>query len=316
VNKQLMEYHNTQFAPNLGAADDILLHLLNQRCPALGALSVHLAAVGLESRIYRAHCRVGDFAIKIPLAKLISNDNDQGIDSKDLLQQEFLLQQYLRGMEFPVPEPYALLSGDFPTGLPPAGVLIYRFVETDSAPLSMKSFGAVMAHLHSLPTPDLVPVAQRAASLEETLADLILRRMSTVMRLSARPFPMPNRLRLLTLLRDAGRQRSMLHMDARPANLLTWRGEVVALLDWSNFLIGPPVLELCRIAEYGYLDETFLEGYGRNPLAEIPRGTELALRSYTSSMLAIVFLSESPDAVRAAEAVARASELAEAMTSC
>jgi aminoglycoside phosphotransferase (APT) family kinase protein len=85
-------------------------------------------------------------------------------------------------------------------------------------------------------------------------------------------------------------------MDMRPANVLTRDGHIVAVIDWSNALIGDPALELARIAEYGYLDAEFYAGYGMTDgFAHVPRSVELLYRLDTAVMLAVVFLSESPD---------------------
>lgn len=89
-------------------------------------------------------------------------------------------------------------------------------------------------------------------------------------------------------------------MDFRPANLLTRQGSIVALVDWSNNLLGDPALELARIAELievggtGRLATDFLEGYGTPaPFARIPEALELLYRWDTAVMLTNVFLHES-----------------------
>jgi aminoglycoside phosphotransferase (APT) family kinase protein len=96
-------------------------------------------------------------------------------------------------------------------------------------------------------------------------------------------------------------------MDMRPANLLTWRSEIKVVVDWTNALTGDPALELARIAEYGHLTDEFRAGYG--PVTNTPRDLELLYRLDTAVMLAVVFLSEAPNAELGARQVARTVQL-------
>lgn len=99
-------------------------------------------------------------------------------------------------------------------------------------------------------------------------------------------------------------------MAFRPANLLSYQGELKAVVDWTNLLIGDPSLELARIAEYGLLDEGFLSGYGApNPFGHLPPGVETLYRLDTAVMLAVVFLSEAPDAELAKRQIERVQAL-------
>jgi aminoglycoside phosphotransferase (APT) family kinase protein len=101
-------------------------------------------------------------------------------------------------------------------------------------------------------------------------------------------------------------QRRLLHMDARPANLLTHKGHILGLVDWSNALIGDPALELARIAECGYLTPEFLQGYGvADPFAHLPKAVEVLYRLDTAIMLGVVFLSEAPNEALAQAQVTR-----------
>ena len=105
--------------------------------------------------------------------------------------------------------------------------------------------------------------------------------------------------------------RSLLHMDARPANLFTRGGAIVAIADWGNALIGDPALELARIAENGHLDAGFLAGYGEDhSLARLPAGVATLYCLDGAVMLANVFIAEAPDPDAARTMVRRARELA------
>jgi hypothetical protein len=159
--------------------------------------------------------------------------------------------------------------------------------------------------------------AQSAAprpTLAEQVAERMLQRAAVVERLGSVRLNLPSRAALEDTLRASCVRRSILHMDARQANLLTRAGAVVGIVDWSNALIGDPELELARIAEYGALDDAFLEGYESLGLRVIsPRELELTYRLDAALMLAVVFLSEAPDPERGRRQVARVLELQAAL---
>jgi aminoglycoside phosphotransferase (APT) family kinase protein len=86
---------------------------------------------------------------------------------------------------------------------------------------------------------------------------------------------------------------------------LTRAGRIVALIDWSNAVVGPRALEFARVAEYGE------ELLGPDEVAALEAGGSwaTALRLDTAVMLAVVFLSEAPDPERAAPAIERVRSL-------
>lgn len=103
-------------------------------------------------------------------------------------------------------------------------------------------------------------------------------------------------------------------MDFRRANFRMDDGKVIALLDWSNSLVGHPALELARVAETGETGEDFLRGYASvKDLPEISPLVETIFRLDTATMLALVFLAEEPDPKRGPIAVGRVLELYEAL---
>ncbi len=122
--------------------------------------------------------------------------------------------------------------------------------------------------------------------------------------------PSAERLTAVLAPRPAGR---LVHLDVRASNLRCGGGAVRALLDWSNALIGDPLLEIGRLAEYALVPENGLDfdaianGYG------IPVPADSAAfwvyRLDTAVMLALVFHSEAPDAALAARWVDRLREV-------
>lgn len=71
----------------------------------------------------------------------------------------------------------------------------------------------------------------------------------------------------------------------------------MAFLDWSNALIGDPLIEFARIVEYGHKHPKIIEGYGGYP--PHPPVSEIFYRLDTAVMLTVVFLSEAPDPIKA-----------------
>ena len=94
-------------------------------------------------------------------------------------------------------------------------------------------------------------------------------------------------------------------------------GEVTAVIDWSNALVGDPALELARVAEYGHLEAGFVHGYeSTGRMGDSPREVEIVYRLDAAVMLAIVFLSENQDPSRSTRQVKRIVDLCNAMRSC
>jgi Phosphotransferase enzyme family len=283
--------------PSMGDLDDEI-----RRCfPEWGAGPAAAVASGLEATVYRVETRaLGALALKVPLSRYVENDNDQGLDARDLLRQDGAAAAHLCAQGLPAPEIVALHLGDA------IDFLAYRFVEIDGAPASPEKVGHLIRRLHDAPLPGFLPVAHRGrAQVEPTLAALTYERLKAVRRISGEALPdVPEEVLRAALEGHRGR-RSLLHMDVRAANLLCKGGEVAALIDWSNALVADPILELARIAEYGDPIDRVLAGYGEDALARAPAEAVLASRLYTAVMLAVVFLSEAPDPGRAPAAVAR-----------
>ena len=140
--------------------------------------------------------------------------------------------------------------------------LVSDFVEQDASPPDVRAFGQLVRAIHACPVPDLPLVEQMGLPLHERIAERLGQRGAAFARLTGAALPLPPVDTLTELLACRAAHRSLLHMDARPANLFTRRGVIVAIVDWGNALLGDPALELARIAESGHLDDGFLAGYG------------------------------------------------------
>lgn len=263
---------------------------------------------GIESFVFRLRLPTGtEIALKVPMARYIENDNDQGLDAFDLLRQEFALASYLGDHKIPVPAPVGLHLPDAEESL---GFLASEYIVSDRSKLASGDLGALLRKLHRIPPPSFRPVAQRLDSWEETVALLIRHRSDAVERLVGVQLPNISCEQLHVVLKSERASVSLLHMDLRPENILCLRGKIGALIDWSNSLVGPPDLELYRLAEYGAWDRALQEQYG-TPIKGDGDDDPLSLvyRLYTATMLAVVFLSEAPDPVRSRLSVTRVREL-------
>ncbi len=283
----------------------LLLNCLRSQFPEWKVVNISLLAAGIEATAFRAETKaIGPLAIKVPLSRNIDNDNDQGLDARDLLRQDAMLFEHLRRYNLPAPEPIALHIGE------PIDFLAYRYVVEEGAQCSAETVGRLVRRLHQIPLPAFVPVAHRRRDcVEQILAELTLNRLRKVQLLSRRSLPQITSEAFRSALECPRRNRSLLHMDVRASNLLCMGGNVTALIDWSNALLADPIIELARIDEYGWPMHEVWKGYGRDVFKEAPALVVLAARLYTAAMLAVVFLSEAPDPARADAAVERVRKL-------
>ncbi|WP_458380019.1 phosphotransferase family protein [Sinorhizobium medicae] len=264
---------------------------------------------GIESYVFKLRLPTGtEIALKVPMVRYIENDNDQGLDAFDLLKQEFTIASYLGEYNFPVPSPFGLHLPEADDSL---GFLASEFITSDRSTATSGDLGALVSRLHHLPPPpSFRPVAQRQDTWDETVALLIRQRSEVVAKLAEVRLREISSDQLLEVLKAKRASVSLLHMDLHPENILCHRGKIRALIDWSNSLVGPPELELYRVAEYGVWEQAFQKRYGIQIKSEYDDDPlSLIYRLYTATMLAVVFLSEAPDPVRAKASVARVRKL-------
>jgi aminoglycoside phosphotransferase (APT) family kinase protein len=261
---------------------------------SLGFTDPRPLAEGLEFAAYTATDPAGgSVVLRVPLGgRFQSNANDPDVDTRALLRREELITRHVAAAGLPVAEPVRLVLGA-------PDVLVSRYVPDDGGGADPARLGALLARLHRVPAPAL----ERA---EDVVPQRIARRWQELAALVPGLPPVPTRLRERLVGRPTG---SLLHLDVRAPNLRCANGEVLALLDWSNALVGDPALELARLTEFAALPENgvdlpgVLAGYGPAPGTDHP--SFLVYRLDAAVMLALVFLSEAPDAARAAQAVDR-----------
>ena len=276
-----------------------------------GVSGIEIAGAGLQFLVFRAESRAfGPVAIRTPMKRWITDDNDLCMDSRDLLRQEAVLASHVLPFGVLVPKVHALVIED--DGL---DFLVSEYIAHDGTAYDSRRLGELVRLIHDCPPPDIRPVAQTDASVEETIALRLDRRLRVVEAASGRQLNPLSLDEFRTTLRGLGDRRSLLHMDLRPDNILTREGKIMGVVDWDNALLGDPAIELARMAEYGVLNRDFLDGYGGlNWEAELSPSLNLLLRLDAAVMLAVVFLSEVSDSQRAESAVKRAAFLCDALS--
>jgi aminoglycoside phosphotransferase (APT) family kinase protein len=287
------------------AIDDDVARAAARVRSALGPVAgLAVVGSGLDFCVFRGHIpEYGAVAIRTPRARIFDNHNDRKLDSRDLLEQEAAMARHARAHRLPAPRVHDLVRHD------QGDLLISEYVDGDGSTVDGAELGGLVRRLHDAPLP-AAPALPRAA---DVLIERIARRGRAVEHLAGLDLRLPAPERLADALPLEGRS-SLLHMDLRPDNLLARGGAVAALVDWANALIGPPLLELARIAEYGALDDRFVSGYGLEPGAAAGPAW-LLYQLDTAVMLAVVFLSEAPDGVRAATQLRRIRTLADDLRS-
>ncbi|MGV9264899.1 phosphotransferase family protein [Kitasatospora sp. NPDC003701] len=281
----------------------------------------HLTPVGsgLEFTVYRALDRDGrPVALRLAHRRFDANANDPHVDTRTLLSQEYALGRHLAAHGFPVAEPLELLLSPAPDA---PDVLLSRYVPDDGSELDCFALGGLLGRLHRLPPPPgLVPVASEGLTTRQVIVARIRRRWTEVGRLVA-DWPDPPDLAVAARHLDTVTTAGLVHLDVRSANIRRRDGATAALLDWSNALLADATLEFGRLTEYARYPENQLDlaalraGYGREqePPPDGGAGPGLVCRLDAALMLALVFLSESPDPSRGPAAADHARELAGAL---
>jgi len=286
----------------------MLLEPVRRELAAVGYAVTDLRplATGLEFAVFRAVWCGRTIVVKTPWSRHISNDNDTNQDARDLLRQEATLLRFARSVQIPAPEVTFLhVEGN-------VDLLATAFVPSDGSSPSVGELALTLATLHAAQPPALALVAQ-PGTFAAVVAERVVRRARVVEQATGIRFRLPSQPELETVLSSADSRPSLLHLDVRSGNLLTLQGRIVGLVDWTNALVGDPGLELARIAEYGSAPAGFFAAYERRRSTSISCVRELVYRLDAAIMLAVVFLSEAPDAEQAARYLARTGELADSL---
>jgi hypothetical protein len=272
--------------------------------------AVTAIGTGVESQVFAADSEQwGRVALKIPLRdSTYVSLNDPDATNERLFQQEHLLLSYLAKAGFS-DAPRSFFHGDI-SGLP------YVILEYLGAGPGLRQddadAGRVLARLHRVPLPDLELSAQEALPVPQLIPARLTRRFAAYRRLSGSRAVLPSARVMAEVLSEVGSPVSLLHLDVRSVNIIWTAQDGPKLLDWSNSVLGPPQLELARLAEIGDLRTgDVVRGY-RAEGGEVAGSldSELLFRLDAAVMLALVFMSEGTDRELVPGIVHRVDELA------
>jgi aminoglycoside phosphotransferase (APT) family kinase protein len=291
---------------------DQLSLTLRERYGHLGITGLREIGRGLEMRVYRGEsAALGPVAIRVPHTRFLNSGNEDQVDTRPLLRQDLELSRHLRAHGLPVPEVFVLHTDD--AG---ADFTIARYVESDDSRLSREEFGRLIRAIHEIPAPGLRLVCMESHDdADQLLAERIGDRLKNLAAITDLSAPLPDVRAALAAAGGGGLPRRLLHMDLRPENILVRGGRPVAILDWSNALIGDPALDLARAAEYGSLSAAVLAAYGAAGAFAMTPATprQVVYRLDTAVMLSHVFTDDAPDPARARHYVERTRSLCRAL---
>ncbi|KAH7172826.1 kinase-like domain-containing protein [Fusarium sp. MPI-SDFR-AT-0072] len=274
---------------------------------------VQIAGEGLECLVYKAKSPIyGPVVLRVPRVKVYQNANDPNTNASDLIQQEMKIYQLLQGGSVPVPKAYKYLEED---GYP---AMLCEYVDDDGTDITFEEMGRVAAMIHSTPLSDpaMKTVALETADVFSTFEQRLKRRFSVLSQTVPEASSWITNWDLIHSTLESLKRfpSSLLHMDFRDVNLRPKNGQIRAVIDWTNALIGPAAVDIFRTLEFSELDESFVKGYTNiTAWPDVTAQEEFLLRLDAALVLALVFTSEAPDAERAEVAVARVKELSKSL---
>ncbi|MGW0764028.1 aminoglycoside phosphotransferase family protein [Streptomyces sp. NPDC002676] len=272
-----------------------------------------LAGQGVDFAVYRARSAAhGDVALRVPRHRVYSAPYGQ-VDAGDLVRQEHEIAGLLTRQGLPAAASLELIARE--DGLV---VSLASYVEHDQLPVAAADIGGFLAALHQLNPPSMKLAYQGAGDFPTFLTDRLTTRHATLRGFAADLPELPGPGEIRTVLEAEPDEPRLLHLDIRRQNLLGSAGRLTAVVDWSNALVGPVLMELARVAEYARLADNgidadgILAGYAASAaLPDLQSRAALLHRLDTTIMLALVFHSVAPDPARAADLVARTRHLLE-----
>ncbi|TLS36985.1 phosphotransferase family protein [Pseudalkalibacillus caeni] len=249
---------------------------------------LEIAGSGVQNVVFRGNSEHGPLAFRVPWHKEVSNINEKTFSSRLSLQKEANLSTYCIKNGIPVPGILGLHFGE------ELDFLISEFVAADSVPISPRKIGLTVKNLHNMPVHDLDFPNESEETLEKHIAKRLVSRMGAFNRITSSDYKLPISNDIEQILEPGSNVKRLLHMDVRPVNLIGQKGEVKAIVDWDNALIGHPLLDLMRIAETNEISwAEFIEGYGDSEISHsLPPIVVRLYRLDTAVMLANLFISQ------------------------
>ncbi len=231
------------------------------------------------------------FLLKYVNQRYTNNDNDPDLDYFELYKQECNISKILTDFDVPSVKIHKIIIS--PENIP---ALLMDYIYHDGGPPNGYALGQLAKKIHKIHLSGHLTVAMRGKSLSLALMEIMQRRLMVISEHTGQNYSINYLDKLFNLFESLEKDQCLLHMDLRFDNILCRNMTVFAVIDWSNALIGPPLLEIARVFEYDLLTEDFCFGYD-DPLtiSRLDSLEGLACRLYTAIMMAVLFLREIPD---------------------
>ncbi|MED0992263.1 phosphotransferase family protein [Bacillus nitratireducens] len=263
-----------------------LATILSQDYKELAVQDLKVIGTGVQNIVFRGDSEKGALAFRVPWEREVENINEDLFNSRISLQKETELSKFCYSKGIPVPKIHGLhLSAEL-------DFLISDHVSTDHMPISACKIGKLVSELHSIPIDGLQYEQNIREPISKYIAERIVKRIEGFNAITNYGVKLPETKTIEHILSTADHVKSLLHMDIRPANLIGYNGEVKAIVDWDNALIGHPLLELMRIAETNEVSwDEFKAGYKNdNIFSATSHIVSLFYRLDTAVMLANLFI--------------------------
>lgn len=278
MEKTIELAHGTEGCPRDG---------MERRMTQLGFSNATVAGEGLYSVVFKATSRAGAaVAVKFPRTRFVNSPNDGRVDCRDQFLLEVLMACRARQSGVPTAELLDVVDDGALT------CSIWRYVAHDHSKPGANETAKTLKGLHDISLDDEL-IATVPSAVEEILKRIPARQARLQDFLRADLTPLADNA--LQATRELSGPLCLLHLDFRPANVLTLRGEIVALIDWDNVLVGHPWVELARIAEYDNYSWGIEDIRQRYPVPSVPGPIDAVLRYDAALMLSVVFAQIAPD---------------------
>lgn len=265
-----------------------LQSILTREYKELGIKGLEVVGSGVQNVVFRGDSETSSFAFRVPWERQVANINESSFCSRLSLQKEAKLSAFCHSQGIAVPAVHDLhLSEEL-------DFLISDFITTDSTPVSSYKIGELANKLHRMPIEGLHYENENGKSTEKHIAERLVKRLQSFNEITSLRIQFPKIEEIEAVLREGEQVKRLLHMDIRPANIIGNGGEIQAIVDWDNALIGHPLLELMRIAEVNEVNwSEFKAGYKNEHIFDsLPQIVCLFYRLDTAVMLANLFIAQ------------------------
>lgn len=265
-----------------------LQNILTREYKELAVKSLEIVGSGVQNVVFRGDSETSSFAFRVPWEREVANINENSFSSRLSLQKEEKFSKFCHSKGIPVPAVHGLhLSEEL-------DFLISDCVAADSTPISSYEIGKIANKLHNMPIEGLNYENESGKTTGKHIAERLVKRLQSFNQITSLRIQIPKAEEIEAILTEGEQVKRLLHMDIRPVNLIGHSGEVKAIVDWDNALIGHPMLELMRIAEVNEVNwNEFKDGYKNEHIFEsLSPIVCLFYRLDTAVMLANLFIAQ------------------------